>query len=1065
MGKRFISVLLTLAMLVTCAPVIAFADSDPKYDVVLPGGVSPDNGYVIVSEMSDDFSELTDNNILTTASNLEFASGTNLKLTAVSKYGYKLKNISVTYGGVHVDTSTGCCIKMPASTVEVYAEFVENDTPAELSEHTKMWLSRLAEEFNDTTSAAIESVAYYFSDPANNAGLVINSDLLNDTYSIVDNKNADPHRYIKTIAYVETLSLASALNRAFLDDVIGNPLIDEIKCIVNNAGPFAYKVADLLDAVIEQDWDNVGPLASAVDEDRANLCALCFKEGDSLPCYDLMREYFTNDDINGDPIQNPEDAYSKFAEVICSVCGIEEADTISKFRSYALKWLNDESNHFIFNNYVNMLPVDKVKKYNDAEMASYINEALVRSVLSLFDSITQNYFGLERYTEGKVTDNLRCTLDHIMQLKEVIMNILDAVYEHYPNISVASSPNFTTENAIAFYESLLNLNLECSNHCNDYLASAWGKLRTAIAVATNISTGAFEVTDADGVRTIKLLRDIERVSWYQDPEERLIYYDEGELSVASGTDIILDLNGHSLNAKGTFDEPKRVFNVEGKLTIMDSTDKKKNGTGKGKICGGFVTDDGGAIVVENGGELIINSGAICDNKAVNISEQGQGGGAIDCFGKLTINGGAIFHNSARWGGAIGLNKGAEFLMTGGRIYENESLTMDGSAINMWNDWNKGDITSTIIGGEIYGNISNYTTGDVDGDSTEGGVESAGNAIWVEGTLYLGGTAKIYGNRQGKYTTGTGWTDLTENANLGIVNNNEDGNARGTIKISSEHPLKKGANIWLSSTSEHVKVVPFEVGDELTDYDITSANGFTAENIQYFRIDTKDGSKGYAISAEDSKFYVAKAKETPQYIFIPDRVAPIVETPAAITPAAITPAAIDDEILTKYSDLDVNGWYHDGILFCLNEGYMDGVGNDLFNPSGKTTRGMMMTILARVAGQTVNATGAEWYKDGLSWAVAEGLTDGTLPAGEITREQFATMLYRYAQKQGQGFVGSWMFLLKYPDASNVSSWANEAIHWCTMKGILDGYEDGTLAPQGLLTRAEAAAMIQRYCTLQ
>lgn len=573
--------------------------------------------------------------------------------------------------------------------------------------------------------------------------------------------------------------------------------------------------------------------------------------------------------------------------------------------------------------------------------------------------------------------------------------------------------------------------------------TSWAKLRTVISMADATPTN------------IVLKHDIEAVEG------------DTEFTVASGTDIVLDLNGHSLNAKGTFDKNRRVFVVEGKLTIEDSTDTAYNGTGTGKITGGFVLDDGGAIVVKNGGELIINSGAICNNKAANISEEGEGGGAIDCSGKLTINGGALFRNGARWGGAIGLNKGAEFLMTGGRIYENESLTMDGSAINMWNDWNKGDIKSTIIGGEIYGNISNYTTGDVDKDATKGGVASAGNAIWVEGTLYLGGTAKIYGNKQGEYNTGTGqWSNLTENANLGIVNNNEDGNARGTIKISSEHPLKNGANIWLSQTSEHLKVVPFETGADLTDYDITLDNGFTTDNAKYFHIDTENNKNGYGVALKNAKFCTIQAKTNPEIIYIPGReTTPVVETPAAITPAAITPAAIDDEILTKYSDLDVNSWYHDGILFCLNEGYMDGVGNDLFNPSGKTTRGMMMTILARVAGQTVNATGAEWYKDGLSWAVAEGLTDGTLPAGEITREQFATMLYRYAQKQGQGFVGSWMFLLKYPDASNVSSWANEAIHWCTMKGILDGYEDGTLAPQGLLTRAEAAAMIQRYCTLQ
>ena len=165
-------------------------------------------------------------------------------------------------------------------------------------------------------------------------------------------------------------------------------------------------------------------------------------------------------------------------------------------------------------------------------------------------------------------------------------------------------------------------------------------------------------------------------------------------------------------------------------------------------------------------------------------------------------------------------------------------------------------------------------------------------------------------------------------------------------------------------------------------------------------------------------------------------------------------------LTKYKDLDPLLWYHDGIHYCLEEKLMNGVGDGYFLPGDNITRAMTMTILARMAGIEVDGSGREWYKKGLDWAVLEGISDGTMPEGYITREQFATMLYRYAQKQGQGFKGSWMFLLKYTDRADVSSWANEAVHWCSMKGVLDGYEDGSLKPQGLLTRAEAAAMMQR-----
>lgn len=197
---------------------------------------------------------------------------------------------------------------------------------------------------------------------------------------------------------------------------------------------------------------------------------------------------------------------------------------------------------------------------------------------------------------------------------------------------------------------------------------------------------------------------------------------------------------------------------------------------------------------------------------------------------------------------------------------------------------------------------------------------------------------------------------------------------------------------------------------------------------------------------------------PKPYFIPDnaRIAP--ETIATDT------ACKRDKTcpLSNFKDLDPLFWYHDGIHYCLEQKLMNGIGDDYFSPGGNTTRGMAMTILARMAGIEVDGTGAEWYKKGLDWAVLESISDGTMPEGYITREQFATMLYRYAQKQGQGFKGSWMFLLKYTDRADVSSWANEAVHWCSMNGILDGYGDGSLRPQGLLTRAEAAKMIQAFC---
>ena len=157
----------------------------------------------------------------------------------------------------------------------------------------------------------------------------------------------------------------------------------------------------------------------------------------------------------------------------------------------------------------------------------------------------------------------------------------------------------------------------------------------------------------------------------------------------------------------------------------------------------------------------------------------------------------------------------------------------------------------------------------------------------------------------------------------------------------------------------------------------------------------------------------------------------------------------------FRDIDISAWYMLSVEYVLNSGLMDGVGNQQFNPSGTTTRGMLMTILARLAGVDTSV-GNPWYQPGMEWAMAEGVSDGTNPEGEITREQLTTMLWRYA---GEPEVTG--DLSTYPDADQVHSWASDAMIWAVQNGIIDGI-DGKLEPQGNAFRSQAAAMLTRFC---
>ena len=157
--------------------------------------------------------------------------------------------------------------------------------------------------------------------------------------------------------------------------------------------------------------------------------------------------------------------------------------------------------------------------------------------------------------------------------------------------------------------------------------------------------------------------------------------------------------------------------------------------------------------------------------------------------------------------------------------------------------------------------------------------------------------------------------------------------------------------------------------------------------------------------------------------------------------------------------------------------MNGVGDNRFDPGGTASRAMIVTILYRlenepdVAGKEnlfSDVADHQWYTNAVIWAqenkLVEGCGDGIFQPGDgVTREQLATILYRCAQSKDKGFTGAWMFLLDYPDAPDVSEWADEAMHWAVMNGIIQG-KDGRLVPGDGASRAEAATMLMRYCTI-
>lgn len=230
--------------------------------------------------------------------------------------------------------------------------------------------------------------------------------------------------------------------------------------------------------------------------------------------------------------------------------------------------------------------------------------------------------------------------------------------------------------------------------------------------------------------------------------------------------------------------------------------------------------------------------------------------------------------------------------------------------------------------------------------------------------------------------------------------------------------------------------------------------------------TAKPSKGYeltwlSVKAADGtvlKIYEALGENT-YYFYMPDQY--------------VTVSGIFSVISSGLPFVDVNSgaWYYDAVSFVYNKGIMNGVTSTTFEPNSTITRGMVVTMLWRMAGEPYVSGGSfsdvasgRYYSTAVAWAAKNGIVDGYSSTvfgvnDPVTREQFATILYRYAKYMGYSTTGS--SLTGYYDANSVSSWARDAMGWAVKNGIITGSGNSRLNPTGTASRAEVAQMFMSF----
>ena len=178
---------------------------------------------------------------------------------------------------------------------------------------------------------------------------------------------------------------------------------------------------------------------------------------------------------------------------------------------------------------------------------------------------------------------------------------------------------------------------------------------------------------------------------------------------------------------------------------------------------------------------------------------------------------------------------------------------------------------------------------------------------------------------------------------------------------------------------------------------------------------------------------------------------------------------------SFKDVKENDWFYDAVSYAVENGLMSGMSEDIFAPNTPLTREMLAVVLYNVEGQPegteantfTDVKGDMWYTDAILWAnengIVAGYDNGAYGVGDlITREQFATILYRYAQFKGYDTTQGGMAVREFSDYENISDYARPAMAWAVNAGIMGGMDDGTLMPQGKATRAEAATMLMNFC---
>ena len=334
-----------------------------------------------------------------------------------------------------------------------------------------------------------------------------------------------------------------------------------------------------------------------------------------------------------------------------------------------------------------------------------------------------------------------------------------------------------------------------------------------------------------------------------------------------------------------------------------------------------------------------------------------------------------------------------------------------------------------------GNTSSSTTKNPDGSTTTTTTDKTTGTVTETTKNPDGSTTTVETKKDGSVTE----TNKTANGSVGTVKSDANGNTEISASISA-------ADVNAAAKKNEPVAAPVSVAP---------AASPAAAPVIKLSVPASAGEVSVVIPVTNAQQGTVAIKVNP------DGTEEIIKTSVVTKDGVVLGVKGSAQIKIVNNDKDfsdtVGHWAESDVDFVSARELFTGTAPQTFSPEAATTRGMVVTVLARLAGESTDG-GANWYDKGCAWAVTNGVSDGTNPNADITREQLVTMLYRYA-----GSPTANGKLDNFSDSASVSSYAENAMQWAVANGIVNG-SNGKLNPQNNATRAQVAAILMRFCEM-